>query len=258
MITKDLIRVKRFNKGRSSGTQGSVSNSVEKEQSLAAKYALPTLLLVVGVALLGIVATSPTSKPTQRVAVATTNIRAGAIVTPREVEIETVTTSLPLEGTYNSKVGITGKRLLVPIAKDEFVQQNMVAPSGSNVKHARLVVVQVPSDVVSAESVVSGELVDITGTFDTSGSPVTMVLASKVLVKGVYTPPTSIGSSPNTDIVLALYNTEEALAIIQGENSGKIGVMESTGAKAIAPGTSYPPFVPPTQTGASPAQNLPG
>ncbi len=258
MITKDFLKAKRRSKARIDRTNESPSGGTRRVSELVPKLLLPSLLLVVGVVLLGVVATSPSSKATQRVAVADTNIPAGAIVTPQEIAIETVSTSLPLQGTYNSKVEITGKRLLIPIGKDEFLQQNMLTPSRASVNNARLLVVQVPSDIVSAENVVAGELVDITATFNTSGSPVTVVLASKVQVKGVYVPPSSIGSSMNTDIVLALYNPEEALAIEQGENSGKIGVIESTGAKPIAPGTSYPPFVPPTQGGAPTTQNLPG
>ncbi len=258
MITKDLLRTKGVKKALGVLATEPHSSKSRTIQSLLTKYILPLLLLFVGVVLLGKVAAAGASQSTQEVAVAKTNIPSGAIITSQEIELKKISTSLALKGTFNSSAEVTGERTLAPITQGELLQKSMVSLSASNTGNASLVVVQVPSDIANAESITAGERVDITATFNIAGSPVTQVLASKVLVKEIYIPPTSIGTSASTDIVLALYDPQQALAILQGENSGKVGVIQSTGAKGIAPGTSYPPLVSSVPSGTVSPQNLPG
>jgi len=237
------------------------------ERSLSAKgkvprlvrdFLAPTLLITVGVLIL-IGEHSAAPQRTQVVVVAQTPIEKGAVITAGEVKLESLGVSQELTNTFGGLNEVLGQTSNTNIPKDGIVGSSMIKGSNSSPSGYRLVTVSVPLDVVQAEQIVPGDRVDISATFTASASPMTELLAPKVLVREVYTPPSTLSGVSVSDVVVAVKDEEEALAILYGESAGKIAVVDSTEADAAQAGLSYPPLLPSNATNpATPGTNAPG
>lgn len=202
-----------------------------------------TLLLLTGSLGISDALSRAQAGQTTVVAVATQAIGAGTALTGSE--LAKVRLSLPksvaLATGISSMASLVGRVTSIPLDKGEIVTPSLLMRS-SDTGPSRLVTVPIDPTTLAASQLVVGDRVDVAVTYGLGIGANTQAVATSLPIEDIVTGASSIGAPSGDEVTLKVSSLLQALAILQGENAGKVALIMSTGLKPPSELPTYPPI----------------
>ncbi len=230
-------------------------------------HALPNVralvgsLLCVGAALLAwFAATGGTDVPARPIIVAARDIPAGVVVSPEDVEVQSLVVPNGLgERTFSAEAVVVGTVTLGPVSDGDPVLRSVVG-AGSGTQTPRQLSLSLPVAAAVGGTLRSGDTVDVFATYEPSGDEParTVALARKVLISRISgADPNVVSPTGDRLITFALEPLLDVEQFINASATAKIHLVRTTGSEtsvAADPAVSAP-TVPTSAASATPPQD---
>lgn len=208
----------------------------------SARVVVGTLLLLTGCLGISDALSRAQAGHTTMVAVATQAIEPGTALTSSE--LTQVKLSLPNAVALATEVpslgSLVGRVTSIALHKGEIVSPELLMRS-SDVGPSRLVTVPIDPTTLAASQFVVGDRVDVAVTYGLGVGANTEAVATSLPIQNIVTGASTIGAPSGDEVTLRVSSLLQALAILQGENAGKVALIMSTGLKPPSGLPSYPP-----------------
>jgi Flp pilus assembly protein CpaB len=237
---------------------GEMANDGAVARVVAPRRGLPSGRAVVGGFLVAIAALGTfsayrgaSSGASHRYVVAAHDIAAGTTV--QASDLVTTTVDLPdglAQRAFSQPAAVAGHIALFAVAKDELVQASALADA-SKAAHRYELSLPIERTRALGGTLVAGELVDVLVTYGSGSDAATLVVARRASVVHIDDAKrsSSVGSTGDLSLELALTTPDEVLAVTHASQAGNVTIVRATGAAAAGAAPGPDEYQPPAGAG---------